>query len=250
MVVTVEEINTDRAMAFVRAYSKKSGRKSEEGLPPSSWTMVNTTSRAKVTDFGRELSPMLLGPVELYDGLVSQTVEGAWQRSKAYKQHLDPDGSPSVRWWDWAKTGWDTTFAEYLAIDKATLRYPLGKDPVTGKGFRPEYMYWKGERLSYIQARKDVYIPLYQQAVLKTQAWDRLVELYEQSHEKGLGIKLFDFDGRNLYNLHPALPREQAYEAALNDPEHSFGHSMVLCAMLEGVDLTQLDVWEENRFRG
>ena len=37
------------------------------------------------------------------------------------------------------------------------------------------------------------------------------------------------------------------YERALNDPNYSFGHSLVLCALLEGVDLSALRVWNCNR---
>ena len=42
------------------------------------------------------LSPFYLGPVECYDGLVSQTFENAWQFSKVY---------PDMKFWKFTDAG-------------------------------------------------------------------------------------------------------------------------------------------------
>ena len=46
----------------------------------------------------RGLSPFYLGPVECYDGLVSQTFERAWQCSKVFAGFADSSGNPLPEW--------------------------------------------------------------------------------------------------------------------------------------------------------
>lgn len=255
-----------RVMERVRAYSRKSGRKAEEGMPPESWTMVNTTSRANAMHWGRAFSPMLLGPVPLYCGMTSRTLEAAWQFSKVYRQraiqycerhqamrgpacrtegckrftprieevdHIGTDGLPNENWWRWARVGWEYEVDPADSHSREYLRRPMGS------GVKAAYSYWDGQRYSYIEGRKDIYIPLYVAAATKLPAWEKLKRLYEGREH----IRLYDVDGRNLYNT------GQSYEEALNDPSHPFGHSLVLAALLEGVDLSRLNVWECNRFR-
>ena len=70
------------AMRQVRAYSKTSGSAARgEGMPPPEWAMVNSSTHSKDA-WSRWLSPMLLGPCDLYPGpdgrmLTSCTVEAA-----------------------------------------------------------------------------------------------------------------------------------------------------------------------------
>ena len=213
-------------MEFVRSYSKKSGRHAEEGCPPENWVRVNATSRANGADFGRGLSPFVLGPIPMYDGLASKTFEAVWQFCKVYEEHLGPDGEPNQSWREWSRQGWPTSSEEYVATDVSLLRYPLGK------GKRPVYTYWNGAHLSYIEARKQIYVPLYQRAVRDTESWRRLRELYEEQRAYGSGVRMFDFDGQNLFNMNG-----RTYVDALEDPTRIFGHSLILCAMLEGVEL-------------
>lgn len=40
----------------------------------------------EVDCWGRVFSPMVLGPVPLYNGMVSRTMEAAWQFSKVYTE--------------------------------------------------------------------------------------------------------------------------------------------------------------------
>ena len=67
-------------------------------MPPE-WTMVNSSTHSKEV-WSRGLSPMLLGPRDLYPGrdgrmLTSCTVEAAWQFSKVYPEHAESDGEPN-----------------------------------------------------------------------------------------------------------------------------------------------------------
>ena len=116
---------------------------------------INVTSQSK-SDRGKTLSPFLLGPVPLYWGLTAKRVENAWQFSKVYKEYATstrtPKGTystdlwPSHKWFKWALKGFNDTYAH---------RHPMGK------GAKPLFSYWRGEKLDYIQARKRIYSPLY-----------------------------------------------------------------------------------------
>ncbi|MBC8737018.1 hypothetical protein F6X40_09375 [Paraburkholderia sp. UCT31] len=172
----------------------------------SPW-LVNTTSQSP-HDWTIELSPFYLGPVSLYDGRESKTMENAWQFAKVYAQHIADTGEPSSAYWQWAEEGW--------ANPKA-VRYPMGK------GAKPAYSYWAGERLSYVDARLKVYWPLYRDAVARTSAFERLLTLAETAEE----LVLFDFDGYDFE------ARRMSFSDVLLNPNRSMGHAFVLKAMLE-----------------
>lgn len=168
---------------------------------------INTTTSSKT--WSRNLSPMLLGPVEVRPGLISQNVENAWQFSKVYKQHTDKYG-PTPEYWKWAMAGFADTYAH---------RYPMGKGAI------PEYSVWNHEKLDYIEARKKIYVPIYSKAV-KSSGWFQ--KLQEEYRENGNEIALWDFDGYDYVKLGMTL------EQVLNDPTRKMGHAFVLAMMLEG----------------
>jgi len=159
----------------------------------------------------RSLSPMLLGPVMLYAGQLSRTVENAWQYSKVYPQHVQPDGTIGREWWDWARAGWDNPRA---------VRYPMGK------GARPLFSLWAGDKLGYIEARRRIYIPLYAQAV-RFYAWVELRTLQDAAR-KG-DIVLIDFDAYD----HRALG--YSWDDVVADEKRKMGHGFVLAMIIEGV---------------
>lgn len=165
--------------------------------------VVNTTSCSK--DFGKGLSPFLLGPCTLYDGWVSKTVENAWQYSKVYHKHTT-NGEPNDGYWLWAYSGWNAKQAD---------RYPMGK------GEKPAYSLWNGEKLSWIEARRKIYIPVYSEAARKSDAYKRLKEIYDD----GVDLVLFDFDGRRT---------KETMEEVVTNNTYSMGHAFVLKWMLEG----------------
>jgi hypothetical protein len=174
---------------------------------------INTTSRS--TNWSRGLSPFFLGPVKLYGHYTSQNVENAWQFSKVYPTQVDGNNDPTLEYFAWAKKGWADTYAH---------RYPMGK------GKKPLYSYWDGERLLYIEARKKIYAPLYAEAVEKNDAYKQLEEEYKKAGE----IWLWDFDG---YDHHKA---NMTYEDVLNCPTKKMGHAFVLAMMLEGQRLWEI----------
>lgn len=169
--------------------------------------IINTTSKSE--SWSKGLSPFFLGPCQLYDFFVSKNVENAWQFSKVYNGYVDENGSPNENYWTWAKEGWNSKFA---------FRYPMGKN------IKPLYSYWDGQKLDYIEARKKIYIPLYQKAVQNSEAWFELLKIYKANKD----IWLFDFDGYNhrLLNM--------TWNDVMNNPNRKMGHAFVLGMMLEG----------------
>jgi hypothetical protein len=186
-------------------------------IPYPGFLVVNTTSRSP-QKWSRDLSPFYLGPVDLYDSRVSKKMENAWQFSKVYRDHLEEDGRISDRYWEWARNGWQSDWAH---------RYPMGK------GAKPEFSLWAGERLGYLEARERIYLPLYVQVVIRTDAFQKLVDLAEKKN-----IALFDFDSYDLNE------REKTLGEALMDPSRKFGHGFVLYGLLTG----EIDL--EGRFIG
>lgn len=176
---------------------------------PADLEVINTTSRSST--WSRSLSPFFLGPVDLYDGYVSQNVENAWQFSKIYEFYLQRDNSIGEDYFKWAKAGWN---------DSKAHRYPMGKGNAT-----PLYSYWNGEKLDYVSARKKIYIPLYSKAVKQTNAFLKLTEHYKNNKN----ICLWDFDAHGLE------PGTFDYWDLWNNPKIKVGHAYVLAMLLEGI---------------
>lgn len=176
-------------------------------------TVLNVTSRS-TNVIGRALSPFVLGPIKLYDGYVAQNVENAWQFSKVYPEH-DFMGAPNEAYWKWAQEGWSSRYAH---------RYPMGK------GVKPRYSWWDGQPLTYVQARRMVYIPLYSQAVLDVgPAWEALKDMARRGP-----LVLLDFDAYDRRAI------GYGWEDVVDDPKRKMGHAFVLAMMLEGVDLKEI----------
>jgi len=173
----------------------------DKGIP-----IVNTTSSAKGC-WSTLLSPFYLGPVYLYRGYSALKMENAWQYSKVYTRHVDAEGNPTPAYFEWAQEGWK---------NKVAVRYPMGK------GIKPEYLWWDGEKIDYIAARKKVYAPLYIKCVVSTKAFTKLKEMRDNNPE----IVLWDFDGYDYISLGMTL------KDVLNDPTRKMGHAFVLAILL------------------
>jgi hypothetical protein len=174
---------------------------------PENIVVINTTSRSDTWSKG--LSPFFLGPVDLYANYTSVNVENAWQFSKCYEYYLEDDGSVGERYFKWAKDGWQ---------DIRAHRYPMGKEAV------PLFSYWDGKKLTYVEARKEIYIPLYSQAVKKSSAFEKLKKIYDA----GGDLYLWDFDGYDYQTF------GLTFDQVINDPVRKMGHAFVIAMLLEG----------------
>lgn len=202
---------------------------------------INTTSRS--TSWSKGLSPFFLGPVSLpyaptaamveavneklatlksenaraecqailtaiHGSIEAKNVENAWQYSKVYEPY-DDGGVPSRSWYTWRAMGF---------VNPRAVRYPMGHGAV------PLYFWVDGKRLSYIEARKQLYIPIYSAAVKRTDAFQRLRGLYTAGP-----LTLWDFDGYDHLSL------GMSYNDVMNCETRKMGHTFVLGMMLEGI---------------
>ena len=171
------------------------------------WTVINACSNTAV-DWQRDFSPFFLGPLWLYAGHWARRMENAWQYAKLYKEHADENGCPTEKYWEWAKAGWENPKA---------VRYPMGK------GAAPLGSLWKGKKLSYVEARKAIYGPLYAESVQKTAGFAKLKAMYEEMpSDKVLGLR--DFDGYDYSGL--------SLTQVLNNPGRKMGHVFVIAMLL------------------
>lgn len=190
----------------VGMYNKIKNLPTQEAIDPA---IVDTTSRSGVWS---GLSPFLLGPCPLYDGRVATNVENAWQFAKLYAKHADADGNPTAEYWKWAEAGWK---------DPKPHRYPMGK------GARPLCSIWMDKsgalvKLGYVEARKEIYAPVYARAVRNSNAFAMLSTLYTTEKH----IVLRDYDG------YDEAKDGMSLSDVLNLPTRKMGHSFILKAML------------------
>lgn len=175
---------------------------------PADALTVDTTAKSGVWS---ELSPFLLPGGPLYGEESAVNMENAWQFAKVYPQHADDTGAPGAEYWRWARAGW---------ADVRAHRYPMGK------GARPLYSLWEaGARLSYLEARRRIYAPLYARAVVVTEAYARLEEMLKRE-ERDLYLR--DWDGYDHLALGLTI------DQVAGNPARKMGHAFVLWALLTG----------------
>jgi hypothetical protein len=191
---------------MVHVLGPKDQKKTRE-LTKSGVHVIDTTSNSS-EPWTRGLSPFHIGPVSLYDSYVARNVENGWQYAKVYAEHVGSDGKPNDAYWQWAQEGWRARRAR---------RYPMGKGAI------PEYSYWDGHALGYVEARKKIYFPLYANTVRKTAAFKKLRQLYELHGE----VYLWDYDGYDHIDL--GIPLRDV----INIEDRKMGHAFVLAMLLE-----------------
>jgi len=170
----------------------------------------------------KQLSPMIIGKIdisklidnnldkgeEIY-GLklpkAATNIENLWQFSKVWEGEVDDKGFPTREFFERRNGGWK---------DKKAHRYVKKGRNV------PLFSYWNGEHLSYIQARKKIYCPIYAEYVKKTVAWKQLEKLLQDGYNiQILGYDGYDFSSKTLLEC-------------INDPSRPFGHELVIASML------------------
>jgi hypothetical protein len=169
---------------------------------PADAHAVNVCTNSQ--SWARALSPFVAGPVWLYGDEYAKNVENAWQFSKVYAKHTDDNGDPTPEYFAWARQGWADGYAH---------RFPMGKGAV------PEYCWWDGAKLGYIDSRKRIYGPLYLEAVWTTSAIARLFALADE-HD----VWLRDWDGRVT---------DETFTEVLNNPSKKAGHAFFLKALYD-----------------
>jgi hypothetical protein len=175
---------------------------------PEGVLSMDVTSRSDT--WGRRFSPFNLGPVDLYDGYVSQNIENAFQFSRVYAEYSTVDELPATHYWEWAQAGW---------ANPKPIKYPLG---VWNKHL---YHWWDGKKINGVEAQNQIFLPLYKKAVVDTPAFKKLQDFYKNS---GKDIYLIDFEGYDHRFL------EKSWDQVINDPNRPVGQAFALCMLIEG----------------
>jgi hypothetical protein len=196
-------------------------RSCREGPRPGAAALdVTSTSSA----WTRGLSPFLLGPVVLPTGEVARCVENLWQFGKVYPEHVGPGGEPTPEYRAWRAAGFS---------DARAHRYPAGR------GRRPLFYLLGAERLSYVEARRRVYVPAYRAAVWAS----GLLEPLREAAAAHPLADLLDHDGWDH------VAEGLTLDAALGDPGRRVGHGHVLWGMLLGDPATHAGAIPPRRTR-
>lgn len=163
---------------------------------------------------GKQLSPFFLGPCEVPGLGFAKRMENLWQFSKVYPQHIGADGNPNGAWRAWAQAGFQNDRAQ---------RFPMGR------GAKPSFLFWHGEKLDYVEAKKKVYFPVYRDLAKARSVFS----VVDQAVSEGVSVDIYDFDTYPLDS-----PATTFYET-LNNPNKSTGHGFIVGMMLVyGRDVT------------
>jgi len=176
----------------------------------------------------KTLSPMRLGPVDLKEVMCDfkkeedpgyihygveppekvTSIENLWQFSKVWEsEHDDKKSVPTRSFYERRLKAWS---------DKKSRRH-------SRKGAALLYVTWRnGQRMTYLEARKRIYCPIYARLVKETEAFKKL---YKMVHEEKKDVLLVGYDGYDR--------EHRSWEECLNDETRSFGHEMVLGALLD-----------------
>lgn len=158
----------------------------------------------------RSLSPFFLIPrpaLSPFKGASREfhCVENLWQFSKVYGSdlaHVDHEGQLTSAFRKWWERG---------AADESPRRYPAGK------GRKPLFSVHGKLRLSYLAARKAIYVPQYANAIKDVD----MFQFLRKEYRKGARILLLEYDARNIKN-------NLSFAELVDDPSFKMGHSYVL----------------------
>lgn len=216
--------------------------------------IIDITSRNKDKEFANQVSPFYVGPVVGPDGAKAETLEIFWQCGKVFPHH-DDNGRPNKDYFIYRDNQYSKSVNE---LSKPEMRHPYHVF-----GYEAEDMlYWplfdkeKGEYipLSYLEARKKVYIPEYAKLVANSSAFAYMKKLVDE----GKKIAILDFDGFNYYCNEAMKIRYRAYvhrckkakrpievteedfinideiNEAIDFPYIPVGHGFIIKALLQG----------------
>jgi hypothetical protein len=167
---------------------------------------VNCTSSG--TESEKQLSPFYLGPCRLYGSKIAERMENGWQFSKVYPEHVGSDGKPTKEYFRWASKGW---------LSYRAQRHPMGK------AAKARFFWWAGKKLDRVTARKQIYVPLYVEQVVKQPFFKELKALWDEFDKDGV-LYLMDFDAYEYGTM--------TLSEDLNNPAKAMGHGFVLAMLL------------------
>ena len=194
---------------------------------------------------------MIIGPViDKYGDCIGFNIEDSWQGSKVFTWHLDGGSfDPKEKknnYWKNGNKKLDPNGDEWISEWKKWSEFCR----FSGEGLRrrcktekkdkcinpniPVFSYYRDQRLSYVEARKKMYIPWYAELVKDTRSFKYLKERFDI----GISLIILDPDGQNRDIEILKLNKENMKEK-INDKNFIFGHGFVL-----GCVLLNINVWD------
>jgi len=157
--------------------------------------------------------------------------------------HVDKDtNEPNGVWRRWRDTGF-----QLLNKTKGVSKGVRTPKEVSGlkkmvregnlKSWAPIYAVHNGKKLSYIEARKEVYVPIYRELIEKLAVLKAIRHLVDS----GQNVMILDLDGPPLSEWPNGMPvTKESLKTMLNDPKHPFGHGYVVSMALCDITLESL----------
>jgi hypothetical protein len=90
------------------------------------------------------------------------------------------------------------------------------------------FHWWKGKKISDLEAQNDIFLSSYAKVVQKTDAFKKLKFIYEAGLAGGRDIYLKDFEGYDYRAL------GMTWDDVINDPNKPVGQGFALAMILEG----------------
>lgn len=157
----------------------------------------------------RSLSPFNLGPCYTEQGVRFENMENLWQYSKVYASHCSEFAKPNLEWWKWHIHG---------STNKRAERYPMGKGAI------PMFSVHGALHLSYVAARKLIYIPQYSSLVQLEPKFRKL----HRAYLKGANIVIRDYDAYDLEVEYRLATDSERILKCINNDRKKMGHGFVL----------------------
>ena len=175
------------------------------------------TMKVNVTSFQRKTHPdrLTFSPMTMDEYKGFPNFEAYWQSGKVF-EGINHD--ESILWWKNIKT--------------PRRRYPKGKNKKVLHAKFPHI----DEPLDWVQSRKQVYVPEYEEKVKDTPRLQELRKLVLQ----GRNIAIYDFDGpRDGKNPTVKKLTVDLLKTDINQTIRPFGHGYVVAALLAGITSEQ-----------
>lgn len=173
----------------------------------------------------KAVAPAFLGPITDHgqaNAPAAQNLENLWRFIHIWPEDLQ-DGQPSADWMQRRNDGFQVEQGKRLprALRRDESSACLG-------------VWWSGQLLDEVRARREVFCPLYTRLVERNETFKELDMLVQQGYNLQLfGYQAFDFVEQGL-----------SLRRALDDVSQPFGHEIVLYALL-----TRQRIWEPEALR-
>ena len=220
---------TSRGRVFVASMNMR-GKRAPPGSPSS--LKLNVTSAQPHSSPSRAaFSPMTAVP-NGFNPTTDSTdstdkfhcFENWWQSLKVI-EGVDKDKSDE--WWKKQTT--------------PHRRFPNSKDK------KKLYCLLNGKQYNYVDSRKHIYVPFYQQYILSRKISQDSLQFYKDQLDAGHDVTVYDFDGPRLSEgpdkgITCLELSTDLIQQKILDTKHPFGHCYVVAAQLANIPIRELVV--------